>query len=195
MTLTYRLQLIANCFPDPKGEPDNSRLESAEEELFAMIKDSKRFPTEGAIKLLDVGSGYEWSDFVNRYKKEFPNIGVIYLDSFSSHLKKLDKPNKVCAEATQMPFSDESFDMAYAGHVISGGVLKDHWHSKDESYRLTRESHRILKQGGLFIFTYCMGDDIQTLENLSEIGFKKIEHLQRIKWYRGIPTDTYAAIK
>jgi SAM-dependent methyltransferase len=195
MTLTYRLQLIANCFPDPKGEPDDARLESAEEELFAMIKDSKRFPTEGAIRLLDVGSGDEGSYFVNRYGERFPNVEVVYLDSFFSFLKQLDKPNKVCANATQMPFPDGSFDIAYAGYVMSDGILKDHFHFKDESYQIAKESHRILKQGGLFFFTYIMGDDIQTLENLSEIGFKKIEHLQRITWMHGMPTDTYAVTK
>jgi ubiquinone/menaquinone biosynthesis C-methylase UbiE len=143
---------------------------------------------------LDIGSGIYGSDFVNRYGKAFPNTKIVYVDSVPYLLEKLDKPNKVCANGAQMPFPDESFDIAYAGHIISEGVLRNRWHSKDASYKIAREGHRILKPNGLFVFTYTMGDDNQTLDNLSEIGFRELEHLQRIKWY-GIPTDTYAVRK
>ncbi len=172
------------------------RLESANQELFEIIRSSGKFPISGSVRLLDIGSGSDGSEFVNRYMKMFPNTEIVYLDSAPCPLEKLDRPHKVCADATNMPFPDESFDIAYAGHIISEGVLKDdYWHSEDDSYRIAREGHRILKHGGLFVFTYCIGDDMQTLTNLSEIGFKELEHLQRIKWYGGIPTDTYAARK
>ena len=184
MALTSRLGIVADCFPDPDGEPDLDRMSSANEELIELIRNSRRFPTEGNVRLIDIG-----------YGRAFPNSEVVYLDSAQFLLDELDRPNKVCADATQIPFPDNSFDIAYAGHIISEGVLKDHWHSKDESYRIAREGHRVLKRGGLFVFTYCMGNDAQTLTNLSEIGYKELEHLQRIKWFKGIPTDTYAAKK
>lgn len=195
MALTDRLQIVADCFPDPNGEPDLDRLESANRELFERIRSSGRFPTEGAVRLLDIGSGSDGSDFVNRCGKEFPNVDITYLDSAPYLLKKLDRPKKVCANATQIPFPYESFDIAYAGHIISEGILKNHWHLQDKSYRIAKEGYRVIKQGGLFVFTYCRGDDRQTLDNLSEIGFMELEHLQRIKWHGGIPTDTYATRK
>lgn len=195
MALTDRLQIVVDCFPDPDGGPDSDRIESADRELFKMIRSSVRFPTAGVVRLLDIGSGSDGSDFVNRYGREFPNADITYLDRAPGRLEKLDRPNKVYADATQMPFQDESFDIAYAGYVIPYGVLKNNPFSKDESFRIAKEGHRVIKRDGLFVFTYCMGDDLQTLVNLSEIGFKTLEHLQRLKWYGGLPADTYAARK
>lgn len=195
MALTSKLGIVVDCFPNPNGEPDLNRLKSANKELFEMIRASNRFPTNRQTRLLDVGSGSSGSDFVNRYDTEFPGVEIVYLDSSAILLRKLDKQNKVCADAIKMPFQDESFDIAYAGYIISEGVLKDHWHVKDESYRIVKEGYRVLKKGGLFIFTYCMGNDVQTLTNIHEIGFGNLKHLQRIKWYAGIPTDTYLVRK
>lgn len=195
MALTHKLGIVADAWPDPNGQPDLKKREAADTKLFRVIRNSGKFPISKGVKLLDIGSGWDGSPFVNRYEKEFPNVEVVYLDFMQSSIDKLNKPNKLCANATQMPFPDESFDMAYTSGVITEGILKNHWDSKDESYRIVKETYRILKQGGLFIFTYCMGDDRQTLANLSEIGFGELEHLQRIKWFQGIPTDTYFARK
>ncbi len=194
MALTNKLQNIADCYPDPEGEPDLNAREYSNEKLFEWIINSGKFPINGA-RLLDIGSGMYGSEFVNRYRKDFPGTKTIFLDSSKFLLDKLDSPNNICADGIQMPFPDETFDLEYAGHIISAGVIKNHFHLNDESYNITKESYRVLKRGGLFVFTYVMGDEAQTLINLSEIGFKNLEHLQRIKWYGGIPTDTYAAIK
>jgi len=195
MALTNKLGIVADCFPNPNGELYLDRLTSANNELFERIRTSRRFPIRGNVRMLDVGSGDMSSEFVNRYSIEFPNTEIVYLDSANFLLKELNKPNKVCADATNMPFLDNSFDIAYAGHIISGGIIKEQFHFKDESYKIAKESYRVLKKDGFFIFTYCMGDDTQTLTNLGEIGFKDLEHLQRIKWYGGIPTDTYLVRK
>jgi SAM-dependent methyltransferase len=195
MTLTSRLGTVVDCFPDPNGEPDLGALEFANDVLFYRIKTSGRFPTTGKVRILDVGSGMNGSDFVNRYGEMFPNAELVYLDRCQTLLKKLDRPHKVCSDATNMPFSNETFDITYAGYVVSSGILKNHSCTRDESYRIAKENYRVLKQNGLFIFTYCMGDGAQTLNNLLEIGFRELGHLQRIKWQGGIPTDTYAARK
>ncbi|MBI4980352.1 class I SAM-dependent methyltransferase [Candidatus Woesearchaeota archaeon] len=196
MSLTGKLGIVADCWPDSNGKPKFERLKSAHRELFEIIRNSRSFPTKRGVRLLDIGSGNEGSDFVNRYGREFPHVNITYLDSKLLYsLEELDKPNKVCANATQMPFPDESFDIAYAGHIISSGVLTDHWHLKNESYQIAKEGHRVIKPGGLFVFTYCSGDDVETLINLYKIGFKELEHLQRIKWFNGAPTDIYAAKK
>mgnify|MGYP001579137556 CR=1 FL=1 len=195
VALTSKLGIVADCFPDPNGEPRLDRLKSANDELFKMIRSSRVFPTSGAIRLLDIGAGYKGSDFVNRYGAEFPETRIVYLDLSRNLLKELNKPNKISADAANLPFPDESFDIAYAGSIISEGVVKNNQFTRDESYRIAKEGHRVINNNGLFIFTYVIGDVQQTLDNLSEIGFRDLEHLQRINWYGGMPTDTYVALK
>jgi SAM-dependent methyltransferase len=195
MALTEKLRNVVDCFPDPTGDPDLERLEASNDELFEMIRGFGWFPVDGVIRLLDIGSGIRGSDFVNRFEREFSKTEIVYLDFSQNNLEKSIKLDKICANAVQMPFVDGCFDIAYAGHIISEGVLKNHWHFKDNSYRIAREAYRVLKKDGLFIFTYCRGDDARTLVNLWEIGFRGLEHLQRIKWYGGMPTDTYAVKK
>lgn len=195
MIVTNRLGIVTDCFPDPNGQPDLNRIDSANDKLIYMVKKSGSFPIDGKVRIIDIGCGMEGSDFVNRYREVFPQVKTFYLDSSYNRIEKLKRNNKVCADATQIPFSDESFDIAYFGNVISEGILKNHWYSKDISFRIAKECHRILKQRGLFIFTYTMGDKDKTLTNLSEIGYKELKHLQKILWFKGISTDIYSAIK
>lgn len=197
MALTDKLGIVANCYPHPDGQPDVGLLKFADDLLFKKIRHrSMRFP-KGATLLLDIGSGDKGSDFVNRYGAEFPKTAVVYLD-FSRHiLEELDRPNRVCANAAQMPFLDESFDIAYAGHVINEGVVKHHWFSRDTPFWIAKEAYRVLRPGGLFVFTQVNvgSPDAETLTNLFLMGFRNLMHLQRISSYYGISTDTYAARK
>jgi ubiquinone/menaquinone biosynthesis C-methylase UbiE len=195
MSLTEILHNMADYAREPNSVAAADRVREANDQLFERIRDSGRFPTEGAIRLLDIGSGMHGSAFVNRYGREFPTTSIVYLDRVHSLLEVLNKPYMVRANAARMPFPDESFDIAYAGYVISSGVVKDCWLSADEPYRIAKEGHRVLKCGGAFVFTYCAGDGRQTLSNLHEIGFGELEHLLRIRWHGGIPTDTYAVRK
>jgi SAM-dependent methyltransferase len=205
MALTSKLGITSKSRLNSLGELDWENLEPANIKLFEMIRNSGRFPIAPGTRLLDIGSGDKGSDFVNRYAATFPGIEAVYLDNHSPFIERLKFPNKVLADATNMPFQAESFDLAYAGFVISSGVLKKCLGTGDESYRIAKEAHRILKQNGLFVFTYVvgentetifylMGDDSETPANLDEIGFRELEHLQR--WEFGkVPTDTYAVRK
>lgn len=187
MTLTDRLGIVVNCFP---GRPDQEALKFADGMLVEYV--SQMFPDK--IKLLDIGCGQKGSAFINEYTQRH-SAEATYLDNDKFGLRKLKKPRKVHADAVKMPFTDDSFDIAYAGYVIASGILKDHFHTKDDSYRLAKEAHRVIRPEGLFMFTYVTGDDRQTLDNLEEIGFREVKHLLRTLWMRGIPTDTYAARK
>lgn len=200
MALTDKLNFVVDCFPKGREELDLERLAldraaDANNELIARIKNNRKFQLNGKVRMLDIGSGDKGSNFVNRYGKEFPKAEITYLDKSEESIKKLNKKNKVPADASNIPFPDNYFDIAYAGAIINSGVLKDNQFSKDESYKIAKETYRVLKDKGLFIFTYVLGDDLQTLSNLSEIGFRELAHLLRIVWYGGTPIDTYAATK
>lgn len=189
MSLTEKLNNEAES-PLPWDEKTNL-------DLFKYIRAAKIFPKKGKIRMLDIGSADEGSYFVNRYGKEFPDTKIIYLDNKSFFLKELKHQNKVLANAIQMPFLDESFNITYAGYIIPYGILKDDYLFGNKSYLIAKEAYRVLKPEGLFLFTYGFGDDSQTLKNLSEIGFKRLEHLQRLNALSSSNffIDTYIAIK
>lgn len=201
--LTQKLAFVVDCLPNQKGEPDLDRLESANIAIAEYVVRSQQYLGKQSISkkvLLDIGCGNAGSDLVNRVSDMVSDMNVVSLDSSQYSLDKLHKPNKVHADATNIPFHSNSFDFAYAGHVINSGVLLNGRtffdKNPDESYRIAAEAMRVLKPGGLFIFTYIPGrNDRQTLENLSEVGFNQLEHLLRILWFAGVPTDTYAARK
>jgi len=194
MVLTHNSGIAAVC--SPAGvEPDVDILEAANDELFDYIRKNRQLLIDQPQrKLLDIGCGDEGSKFVNRYAQEFPGTEVVYLDNFVQFLREGTFPRKVLADATHLPFPDSAFDLAYAGHIIANGVIKNHWFCKNENYDLTQEAHRVLRPGGTFLFTYCCGDDLQTLLNLHEIGFGDIRNLQRVIWC-GMPHETYSVVK
>ncbi len=198
--LTPKLAFVVDCFPNPDGEPDKDRWESAKVVLADYVVRSRRFlgkRTKKEKSLLDIGCGNAGSDFVNRVSNLLPDMKVVYLDSAQFLLDELEKPNKICADATNIPYPSNSFDCAYAGHIINGGISSNNIPiDRDASYRIAEEARRVLKPGGSFIFTYHPGRcDTETLKNLNRIGFKEVEHLLRMLWFRGIPMDTYAARK
>lgn len=198
MALIDKFKVVIDCHPE--GRPDWNRLESAKRELFERICSDKRFPSAGYI--LDIGSGNKGSDFVNRYALHYPEMVSIYLDHLKCQVDELDKQNKVLASATDIPFLDEKFDIAFDGGVIPFGILKESWVGEKISYDIVKETYRVLKQGGLFVFNhvpggigYALENDHKTLANLAEIGFKDLDHLQRTLWAEGVPTDTYVVRK
>ncbi|MFZ5955376.1 MAG: hypothetical protein ACOYT4_03040 [Nanoarchaeota archaeon] len=120
----------------------------------------------------------------------------------------------IVRDCSKYPFcnSSNSFDIAYAGYLIEelfnedlslklndklkklfgDGLTIKSIKGHDESYDIIKETYRILKKNGLFIFTYH--NKIETLNQLSKIGFREFDYLQRIDW-NGMPTDTYALKK
>lgn len=191
---TDTLSIVVDGYPDPEGEPDRWEVDRGYSMLFQMIRRSREFPRRKGSWLLDMGSGDKGSYFVHRYGQEFPDVTAMYLDCSHLLISDLDKPLRVCADAIRMPFPDGYFDIVYAGHIINGGVLENCLTGVD-SCLMAKEAHRILKKGGGFIFTYSPGNDDQTRANLFTIGFKGLNHLLRVNWMYGIPTDTYLARK
>jgi ubiquinone/menaquinone biosynthesis C-methylase UbiE len=190
MSLTNKLGSVIDCGHNSDGTPDSAGVEVAKQQLFEIIKNARLFPKKG--NLLDIGSGKKGTYVVNRLGKEFPRLNITYLDSELPFLKNLNKNNKICANASKMPFKDESMDIAYAMHVLR--ILRDYPFFGSESYLIAKEAYRVLKPGSWLIFNCGGGNAAQTFENLLEIGFREAVLLQRVIW-SDLPTDIYAVKK
>ena len=186
MALTDKLNNVAYCFAPKAEEPDMSKLKTANDEMFAFMKQTGWFPTAG--HLLDVGCGSDVSYFIQRFCKEFPEVLPVFLDNSECIIKEVNASNKLLADGERLPFAKEAFDIVYAGCVIDDGIRET-----NSTYGLAAEAKRVLKPEGAFIFTYVLGNDNSTKRSLEKQGFKEIMHLQRIGWKYEIPTDTYAA--
>ncbi len=220
MALTEKLGIVVDTWALTQKGFDLTREREATDEVFEAIRTSPDFPKSERTRLLDVGSCSKGSSFVNRYGEEFPNVEITYLDNYEPFIAALNKPNKVCADATAMPFPDEHFDIVYTNGVIANGILKRdesmlerlkkrrrdgsliYIHKTeidaampDRSYRIAKEAYRISKKRGLFIFALVEADEEETKRNLTEIGFGELRHLLREKWCGGWATDTYLARK
>ena len=196
MVLTDKLGIVADCWNSQSNEPDWTRIRNANEKLRKQVRNSKYFSIDEEAWVLDLGCGTKGSEFPRVCQEEFPKTKIILLDNFFGFLKGLNHDAKICADGAKLPFRSESLEMVFAGHLLHEGIIKDSRWRNDEPYQLVKESYRVLEERGLFLFTYGeSGDDISTINNLKEIGFKELIHLQRLEFYKGSPTDIYSAIK
>ncbi len=202
-TLTQKYLFDVDCCPNNSSPNQDSQriLNAANNAIAEYVSKSTRFLGKETNKkrLLDIGCGVNGSIFVNRASELIPEMDVIYLDSFKQVLDFLKKPHKVRANATNLPFTANTFDCAYAGNVINRGILLNDnlpGLEPNETYKIAEEAMRVLRPGGLFRFTYTTwNNDQQTRENLNRIGFSELEHLLRTRWFGGAPTDTYVTRK
>jgi SAM-dependent methyltransferase len=220
MALTGRLGIVVDCYPDKSIIPyardlfsddeavvdaaskklsayadryandSLKRLSAANNQLFRIIKDKEKVLSNMQRKrMLDIGAGGEGSFFVNRYVQEFGGTEVVYLDNCRELLTELEKSGRVLADAQETPFADDSFDIGCAFGIIAG-----HIRPSEEPYAIVKEARRIIRPGGFLIFDHSPSEnDPKTRSSLNELGFKEIEHLQRVLWLYGTPKDIYAA--
>lgn len=124
---------------NPKEDPTTARR------LNLLIRTLKKYlPTENT-SILDAGcgSGY-FSNFLK--KEDYQTVG---LDLSENAIKKardlyLGIDFKLCSLEDKLPFKDSEFNAVWSSEVIE--------HIYD-IYNYFREVNRILKPGGLFIFT------------------------------------------
>lgn len=112
--------------------------------------------------ILDLGCGTGY--FETFLKKIHPTAKIIGLDKSTGMLiqaqfkekKQLTDTHWVCGYAENLPFSDHSFELVYSNLML-------HW-SNDFSKSL-KEIRRILKPGGLLLFSMVGPDSLQELRH------------------------------
>jgi malonyl-CoA O-methyltransferase len=112
--------------------------------------------------ILDLGCGTGY--FANFLEKQYSNAKIIGLDKSTGMLKQAQikgkerstKAHWVCGCAENLPFNDHSFELVYSNLML-------HW-SNDFSKSLD-EIRRILKPGGLLLFSMVGPDTLQELRH------------------------------
>lgn len=142
--------------------------------------------------LLDVGSGL-FSVYAGAYidcshkaqesnnedpeKPKEIQKNVIALDIKYSDKESAFYPERsVCADARNLPFDNDRFD------IVTMGYLLDYFKNKTELAQVISESTRVLKEGG-----YLLGD--VPLHPMRAIH----EKYRRVKWYIDLPRYFYQA--
>lgn len=110
------------------------------------------------MTVLDLGAGP--GPFSYLLKQRFPKARVIALDISESMLKVIPrrwryKLDKVAASMAELPFKTGSMDIIFANQVI-------HWHQ--DSLGLFKELRRVLKPGGVFLFSTLGPDTFKELK-------------------------------
>ncbi|MEM6998802.1 MAG: malonyl-ACP O-methyltransferase BioC [Pseudomonadota bacterium] len=111
-------------------------------------------------RCLDLGSGTGYAS--GKLKKIFKRSRIIQTDlSFSMLSLAKDKQplffsgqHQTCATAKQLPFSDNSFDVVYSNLMLQWCPYLDD---------VFAEIHRVLRQGGVFVFSSFGPDTLQEL--------------------------------
>jgi SAM-dependent methyltransferase len=118
-------------FWDQKGEHDYATLSPFDRQRIAAW-----IGWQGRGRVLDIGGG---SGMVSRLLMDVPATDVVCLDISHSMLAHAPVP-AVQADATTLPFADESFDLVVAAAFM---------HHLPQLYpRVLREASRVLKSGG-----------------------------------------------
>lgn len=100
----------------------------------------------GVGKVLDIGCSYGWMLEALRDKAGELNGVDMDLDALNQARKNYPQINFVHQTAASLPFESAQFDVVILSEVIE--------HVGDENKRLViDEAHRVLKEGGQFIFT------------------------------------------
>lgn len=112
-------------------------------------------------RMLDLGCGTGRGS--QALLMRYPKAGLVSLDLASamlSHTRKrgrwLRRPACVCADAEHLPFSEQSFDLVYSSLMLQ-------WCGDIDA--VFRGVQRVLKPGGLFMFTTFGPDTLHELRN------------------------------
>ncbi|MDH7510583.1 MAG: class I SAM-dependent methyltransferase [Methanolinea sp.] len=111
-------------------------------------------------RFLDVGCG-DCRAFRALCSAKRPNISAYYIGLDHSRpalsicrplVSLMHNMHIVCADATSMPFPDESFDIVFLVHVLGHVLLKDR-------KRMVREAVRVVRRGGrIYIRVFSLSD-------------------------------------
>ncbi|MDG1462614.1 MAG: methyltransferase domain-containing protein [Gammaproteobacteria bacterium] len=134
--------------------------------------------------ILDLGGGT--GELGKELQKNFFNAQVISLDS-SVNMATLAEENvdSICAEVRQLPFAENSIDM-----IVSNFALH---YCADEEIKLRttlKEINRVLRPGGLLLFTLPGRD---SLFELRESFSAKFEHIDQLPDLHNLGDEMLAA--
>ena len=187
----------SHFYRQPEWNRDAYRafLREAEDRCFKQMAQSGIISS--CQNILDIGSGSTGSAFVNRLVKENKWVNPVYIDiDLEGRIPKRVRGRCCEADAMSLPFRDESFDLAYAGGIIAGGIRDSSLYFwQVNPYNLVAEAYRVLKPRGALIFH--VGKEMDrpaTSRNLRDIGFTGIEHMIR-RIYQDWWEDEYLARK
>ncbi len=140
----------------------------------------KNLPLQAGMNVLETGcgNGQLWADNIELLPD---NISIVLSDISSGMIRnaknKLKEMPQVftyqCFNFNEIPFSDESFDIVIANHVL--------FYAKDREKTLT-EIHRVLKKGGLFCCSTYGKNHLKEIELLVKEYDNRIA-LSEVKLY------------
>jgi malonyl-CoA O-methyltransferase len=110
-------------------------------------------------KIIDLGCGTGKS--LTQLAQRYPHAEIYGVDIAPQMLTvgarravPADNVKYICAEATQLPFADNSVDLVFSNLMFQ-------W--CDPLHTVLQESYRVLRDGGLLFFTYFGPDTLQEL--------------------------------
>ncbi|MBI4095617.1 MAG: methyltransferase domain-containing protein [DPANN group archaeon] len=157
--------------------------------VFERLQDTGAI--SGRLKILDLGSGPNGSDFVNMLAEFSPQLEVTYADyhwNYVNNMRMLGK-KAVVSDGRKMSFMDDSFDIVFGGW----SVLESNGTRMARDSKVIAEVRRVLCRQGIFIFEYAGGGDYETGKNFRANGFSKFTHLLRLERSDREFLDLYSA--
>jgi SAM-dependent methyltransferase len=158
---------------------DNPRLQKILAFMKQVVKD-----LGDDIKILDVGSGLGNDSY--RIIKHFPSVSIVGLEIIlggaivSQRNHRSPRLQYLCADATDIPFADETFDVVYSVNAIEHAGIE-----------MTREMARVLKHGGR---AFVVGPSHEHYKFLNLKGFVACLIKGRDFHSHGIPAQEYRLI-
>ena len=135
--------------------------------LLERLDDEHRIDTNlKPQSILDLGCGIGWA--YEGFKTIFPKAKITGLDFSEQMLNqiKYESMSKVCSDAHDLPFSDNSFDIVFSNMLL-------HWSNESDVFN---ECLRVLKPNGLLIMS-CLGET--SLYELKD-AFKTVDNYPHV---------------
>lgn len=156
--ILYEKLKIARTFNRAAETYENASI--LEKEMGARLLDRLEFIKLMPAHILDLGGGTGF--FSKQLTNRFPASALYNVDLSEGLLNKADcLQHSICADLDYLPLQTNSIDFVFSNSVI-------HWFENVNT--LFKEVHRVLKPGGLFLFSTLGPDTLQELrESFSSI--------------------------
>lgn len=191
----YREDKTANVFDNERGQYAYQKYKH-KVEAKVLKKSIAEFP-ENSIKILDVacGTGRMVPEVFSINKKisytglDTSKSMTKFLKEKAAFLKKEKDISLVYADATKMPFKDNTFDITYTYHLL--------WHlPKQDQQKIIKEMIRVTKKNGIIILDILnknfIFDRIKNIfgakerQGLYKLSVKEVESIIQGKSYKKV---------